>query len=305
MTQSVTSIPTALRELQVCNFNAVAATTLVMYEIVITSGQEITFIWRSSWSFIKLLYLLIRYYSLVFLLVNSYVSTNLFLSEKFCRPYLLFELWGGPNGLIPVVDFLIITRIYALYDRNKMMGLFLLGIWLAECICTLPLAGIGFKATRGAVSNLLPGVLSGCQTLNPERVELVLISWGLRSAFQAAYVCLTMFKFTGFLRIAGFSTTPLLKVFFRDGVGYFLIMFAACVFNTLLERFAPIALHGSGVSWNMAIVSITASRMLLNIRRVAAPSHITTGGRMTGNDTELGVIRFRERTADSHTDDFS
>ncbi|KAF8484417.1 hypothetical protein JB92DRAFT_1567669 [Gautieria morchelliformis] len=61
-----------LGSLQVITVNNMAAAALLLYEILITSGQEIKYIWSTSWSKISVLHVLIRYYALGYLIVNAY-----------------------------------------------------------------------------------------------------------------------------------------------------------------------------------------------------------------------------------------
>jgi len=250
-----------------------------------TSGQEMEYIWRSSWSFMKLVYVVTRYYSLFFLLVKSFVSTNMSLSVNFCTHYLLFEIWGS-NALVMVVDILIIARIYAIYNRNIWTGFSLMALWLAEFIGTFMLVGFGLKGT-GAMVNPLPGLLPGCQLANPANYHLLIIAWGVVSGFEAVYVAITMIKLLRIIRSSGFSVTPLLNVFFRDGAAYFLIILAVYLLNTFLEKFGAVELQGTGDSWLIATVSITACRLVLNIRNTAAPSQVLSRTGATGFETEI------------------
>jgi len=122
-----------LRGLRVSNFNAVSATALLAYEILITLSQEVKYIWRAEWTLVKGLYILTRLYALIFLLMKSFVATNAFPPGKFCQQYLHFEIWGSVI-FMPLIDILIVARIHALHNRSARMGLFLSMLWLTEII---------------------------------------------------------------------------------------------------------------------------------------------------------------------------
>jgi len=172
------------------------------------------------------------------------------------------------------------------------MSFFLAFLWLAEFTCALTFVGLGFKAVEGAMENPLPGVLQGCFTSEPADFRMVLRSGGVSSGFQAVYLAITMFKLSKFVKAFGFQMTPLLQVFFRDGAGYCFMILAVYILNTFLERFGPISLQGTGESWLIVTVSITACRMVLNIRDIVAPSEIMS--KAAAGQTELQSMKFWE-----------
>jgi len=138
------------------------------------------------------------------------------------------------------------------------------------------------------VNQLPPGVMTGCFSAGTPNYRLMLIFWGVLTTFQAIYVAISMVKYWEFSRQFGFSLSPLLHVFFRDGVGYFLIILAVNLLNTLLEIFGPVELQESGNSWLFAIASITVCRLVLNLRHAAtAPKRV---GIATGS--EFQVMKF-------------
>ncbi|TFK49922.1 hypothetical protein OE88DRAFT_1661332 [Heliocybe sulcata] len=58
------------------NLSAAAATTWLVYDIVITLDQEIKFTWRSRWTIPKSLYIIVRYFTLANMLLYLIVNTN-------------------------------------------------------------------------------------------------------------------------------------------------------------------------------------------------------------------------------------
>ncbi|KAF8484418.1 hypothetical protein JB92DRAFT_1567560 [Gautieria morchelliformis] len=115
----------------------------------------------------------------------------------------------------------------------------------------------------------------------------VLRSGAVITSFQALYFGLTMYKLFIRVKSLGFSLTPLLKVFFRDGAGYCLIMLVMYLFVTVFFAVGPPELQGIGELWLISIVAITAGRLVLNLRDVVAdePDY--------DNDGEQGDMRRR------------
>ncbi|KAF8584334.1 hypothetical protein K439DRAFT_1616758 [Ramaria rubella] len=150
------------------------------------ASSDVKYIWQSSWSFVKCVYLIIRYYAVLYLLVNSFVSTNTHLSVNlyellpvFCNQYLKYEIWGSVL-LVPLVDTLIVTRIYALYNRSLKMGFVLLAMWLGEFVLrqsALVLIVIAFRGADGAMKNPIPGVVPGCQIAHAPELPVLLVAW--------------------------------------------------------------------------------------------------------------------------------
>ncbi|KAF8572714.1 hypothetical protein K439DRAFT_1643434 [Ramaria rubella] len=275
-----------LHFLRISSFNTIASTSLLLYEVIITSDQEFNFIWRNPLSFISIVYVLLRYYSLSYLLVLSYEAINVSLSEKvrFCKFFSLFQVWGA-TVFVPVVDILIILRIYALYSQSKKVGVVLVILWIAELICDFIFIGLAFTPGHGVMSNPLPGILPGCYTTVAPEFSQVIRSGAIVSAFQAVYFALTTSKLCQRVRDYGFSLNPLLKVFFRDGAGFCFVILAMYIFITVLFASGPEQLQSIGQTWAISVVSIAASRLVLNIKDVATPSEYfgyrTGGFRMT------------------------
>lgn len=268
MTETLSTLIQTLQDLKVANINIVSATALLAYDVIITSGQEVEHIWRTPWSLVKVPYVLARYYALIFMLINSFVNTRKFLPLKFCDQFLHLELWSTPLFIL-MIDILIITRIYALYGRNIRMVFFLISLWLVEATSVVVLLTFAFMPVKGPAESVMPGILPSCISSHPPNYRLTLIFWAITSFFQAIFVLITVLRFRGFIHSRGLSITPLLLVILRDGVGYFLIILSVNLLNILVEIFGPLSFQVIGDSWLMTITSITACRLVLNVRDVA------------------------------------
>ncbi|KAI0768254.1 hypothetical protein BD413DRAFT_564638 [Trametes elegans] len=60
----------------VANLCTAAAAAWLSYDVLLTFSQEVALIWRARWSAPKALFLLVRYYTLVSLLLTLAVNTN-------------------------------------------------------------------------------------------------------------------------------------------------------------------------------------------------------------------------------------
>ncbi|KAF8486504.1 hypothetical protein JB92DRAFT_1531900 [Gautieria morchelliformis] len=264
----ISELTTVVAAFRVIIMNSMAATTLLLYEILITSGQETRYIWlRTSWTMINVLHVLIRYYALGYLLISTYATANANLSVELHT----FQQICNLGGLVyvPFVDLLIILRIYALYHDSKKMAVVLVALWIAEVVSTLTFIGLQFLPSN-TIPDPLPGNLPGCFLDLTFSTSKVVECGAIFGAFQAIYFALTMYKLFIRVKPLGFFMTPLLKVFFRDGAGYCLIIFAMYLFAILLPATAAPLLQGIGQLWIISIVAISAGRLVLNLRDVSA-----------------------------------
>ncbi|KAF8498296.1 hypothetical protein JB92DRAFT_2985107 [Gautieria morchelliformis] len=267
MDQELDTLYSLLWSNHIITYNNISATALLLYDTIVTLDQEINLIWRSSWSFVTALYLLIRHYSVAYLILSSYVSINVFLTESFCGHYMVFQEWGTII-LLPAVDILIILRVYALFGRSTKIGILLVVLWLAETISLFTLFQLDFKPTTAVMPNPLPGVLPGCFPLQDTHFPVARIG-AIASVFQAIYFGLTAVALYKEVRPFGFSLSPILRVFFRDGAVYSFVILVLYLWNTISVGQLKGPLQGVSVPWLNAIFPIIAARLVLNLRRSA------------------------------------
>lgn len=263
--QLIQELAGIVRDNNTLAYNAVSATCLLLYEIILTFPDEVRYIWLSPWSLVTILHILIRYFALGLLIVSSYVSIDTNLSVSFCNSLVVFEIWA-PLVLVPAVDILILLRVSALYKQSKAMGAFLILLWLAETTIILVLTRFGFGPQTGASPNRLPGVLTNCDPTDPFNIDKFIIGGSVAMGFQTIYLGLALYKLA--VQVKSFRRlTPLLEIFLRDGAVYcfnVLAMYAVGVF--FARHFGPSSLEGLGSVWLVSIVAITAGRLVLNLK---------------------------------------
>jgi len=64
----------AVQQTQIVNYIEVSAVAWLLYDMCLTFGRELKLIWKSKWSFVKVLYILSRYYGASYLAVTTAVS---------------------------------------------------------------------------------------------------------------------------------------------------------------------------------------------------------------------------------------
>ncbi|KAJ1307326.1 hypothetical protein OPQ81_001432 [Rhizoctonia solani] len=83
--------------------------------------------------------------------------------------------------------------------------------------------------------------------------------------FETVLLLLTLYKTIGNIR-SKVTHTPVIQLFVRDGVAYFAVMFCTLLSNALIWLLAPPGLLEAGIGFAIAIPTVTASRILLNLR---------------------------------------
>jgi len=116
----------ALQAHQEQMYSHLAALTFCVYDIILSSGQEIECIWRSKLSSVKVLYFIIRYFIVVHLITLIVVTTLANLSAETCQRYWLWSLSTAAPITIVTLNAILLIRVSALYGHSKRVFVILL-----------------------------------------------------------------------------------------------------------------------------------------------------------------------------------
>ncbi|KAF8517001.1 hypothetical protein JB92DRAFT_2210835 [Gautieria morchelliformis] len=223
----------ALSQLQKTNLSTAAATAWLTYEILITLGQEINYIWKAQWSPPKVLYLASRYYGLFNLVVNTFVTLTPNLSVNLCvittfasgaTPIIpptgvqlgvglthcnfckemttsLYANTGYSSGAVfftTTVNLILLLRIHALYGRNKTVLIVLLTLYCGEFVTEVIITALTVRQIH--FIPIPPNVpLLGCLSAD-HPPGLTLIAWVPCLTIACVFFLMTLYKFYTFLR---------------------------------------------------------------------------------------------------------
>ncbi|KAF8991515.1 hypothetical protein BDQ17DRAFT_277325 [Cyathus striatus] len=117
------------------NYLIVGALVLLVWEYAVTVKDELVFIWRKPFNYVKFLYILSRYYGLVAQSVNVYLALShlsyLPLHQDTCRTWALFLILS--SGVhFAVLDWIVMLRLYALYLKDRRIGFMLFCAFVME-----------------------------------------------------------------------------------------------------------------------------------------------------------------------------
>ncbi|THH32558.1 hypothetical protein EUX98_g1612 [Antrodiella citrinella] len=165
-------------------------------------------------------------------------------------------------ALTSAVELVLVVRIYALFNRRKIIIIPILVLWLIE--------------TTGMVISMVFAV-PRMQFFGPCMIAyatpVLMGYWMSALAFESILFCLTIIRFLQFTPFHRKQGT-LLYVFIQDGTWVFIVTFILMLINgiaihTHLHTHLHAPLSGVCYQWAVSGFSCAGSTMLLNLRRFA------------------------------------
>ncbi|CAE6529514.1 unnamed protein product [Rhizoctonia solani] len=238
----------------------IAALTFVLFDHVITIDQEVERIWKSPWSLPKVLFLFNRYTGPISLLVNTTIFTN-------SPPYPVCQKWIHFEGAAGIVAKAAAEMV--MIFRSVLMQIAL------ERITIYERPGSWYK---------------GCHP-----VGLPDWFWGYYISpliFETILLLLTLYRTVGHIR-SKVTHTPVIQLFVRDGVAYFAVMFCTLLSNAVIWLIAPPGLLEAGIGFAIAVPTVMASRILLNLRGLSGTPESSEFSEVTREDLPHQGIQYQ------------
>jgi len=233
---------------------------MLVYDHFLTFSDEVEHVWKRKRSAVSVLCLINRYYTLLCMILVISVSHDL----KACNHFIHFEKWGISIPLVAIPGVLLILRVYALYDRN---------IYILVYLSALLLGTIGV----GIWEVSFPG--GGQLHLHYQRINELqgcafMPSLGLgplASSFLTAYLAfdvsifiLTMLKTRRSLWAD--KSLPLLRRLGQDGALYFLAISSSVSIWLFMVIFAPWQMKWMNALPTFCLMATMITRLTISIR---------------------------------------
>ncbi|KAI0072365.1 hypothetical protein K474DRAFT_405056 [Panus rudis PR-1116 ss-1] len=249
---------------------------LILYDCVLTISQEVELIWRSCWSYPKLVFLLNRYSSVLFAV--SYLCTVV--SGRRSSSRYVWQSTSCPLGWFSMVLVQVVlqTWIHAIYNKRHNL---VVGLAAMHIAC----GALSFASLYMSMSNLRivsyapvctalmdtiavgPSVLDivreACGQNTPPFLAATLLS---SLALSAAMVGLLTYKAVATWFPCSCQEGNLSMILIRDSTISCFVILLMCIYNACLITVARAELVQAGVGFGIALPSIASSRMLLNLR---------------------------------------
>ncbi|KAH8102197.1 hypothetical protein BXZ70DRAFT_59617 [Cristinia sonorae] len=160
---ATSSIVAELFESRIRTYLRFASSAVFIYDYLLTLGREIRYIWPAEWSIVKVLYILTRYLAFADVALALYYHLKPRLSVTDCKRLTMSSSWLLVLG-IAVAEVILILRTWAVWNRGRFIGTFLIGFFVLSLIAACVLEGLflGSLTFAPSPSDVVPGcILTG------------------------------------------------------------------------------------------------------------------------------------------------
>jgi len=288
------SLQNDLASLQLSNCVSLVIVTAIAYDYILTFSREMEYIWNKPWSLVSTLFVIVRYLGLCGFMMDCFLGTSFLPGPaKLCGVLEIITLWAI-FIYICAADLMMILRIWAMYNRSKIILGILLTSYLGEIIPST-IASVVYSNPKSfvvIVNQLLD--LSFCS------LGAISASWNkatsLSQLVHAGVMCtLVVIQFTArsaqmYRATKQWQLGPFVNLLIVEGVVYFLAILMWNLVNTL---YAFGHLSGDGPSYvvlsllEVIPIATLTPRFILSMRELYARS--VHGGRADNIDTGFGL----------------
>ncbi|KAJ7671220.1 hypothetical protein B0H17DRAFT_1162112 [Mycena rosella] len=279
-------------------------TSVLIWDWLSCLPQEWRTIWKSkaSWSPIKILYCVVRYYTLV-VLVGFFASW----SESSCARYVRVL-----PGIAVLID-LSIELIYALYGCDRKIGMFLVALIAGFLGVMIAVPILAFDYTR------LPSWPGPCIVTGKPSIagpKFIIAFYAAPMTLDMVMTAMTVYKVIQQNRNGGSSS--LMNRIVRDGLLYFFAITSLNMINVIFFIQGDTLIEAINAPMSIQISSVLCCRLILNLRdqtspRMSVKKFSNTRGRWVtdiinensvadAQDTIRFSTRSRERTLHGSTE---
>ncbi|KAK0202573.1 hypothetical protein DFS33DRAFT_1384936 [Desarmillaria ectypa] len=277
----------------------ISALTLVVYDIIVSFGQEArrtcvevpVVIPKDAVFLGKILRSrLLEYYCMGQVMnISEEPSNELFVALYFpprihtsfstsrCHLYYYWSFLAGPSTYIFILDLILLLRVYALYNQNKFLFIFLsfctagsvaTALWAFSVVC------------RHVVSSTtaMAAPWRGCKSVSPN-MKYSIAAYVPNFLLSVLFLGLTVTKFWRTYRAISGRTydprtimtqmkhiSPLLTAFVEDGCVFFALITFALMLRIATAFFMRGPIHAIFLPWSIVCYYYAGSHLLLNLR---------------------------------------
>lgn len=247
----------SLVDLQVVTYVSMAFLALLFYDWIICLNQEVTRIWMSKWSLIKVLYLVERYapFATLIIAVDERLAST-------CNLMTLNTILSG--FIIGVADLILMLRTYSIYNKSRrVLAIFALSWIIVSGVCV-------WAVFRYTGSFDVDDTSNSCFVSNEPTIGLITYISLLTAEIVITLV--TVWKtFDSYLK-SGFRLGQVLSMVYCEGLFFYFLIISFTIANTAVILAAPIGLLALLSSPLTVMHSILCCRLVLHVREIDARS---------------------------------
>ncbi|KAG0706603.1 hypothetical protein DFH29DRAFT_900386 [Suillus ampliporus] len=130
---------------------SVASTAIIIYDYGLGFTREVELIWCQRWKPTTVLYIIARYVGLAIAIVQIWEAPGILLSDTECG--IVGRSWSWGMVVLACTMYAIMAiRVFAMYNRSKKMGIFLVICFLAASASRGIIDGLALVLTSGSTS---------------------------------------------------------------------------------------------------------------------------------------------------------
>ncbi|KAH9829822.1 uncharacterized protein C8Q71DRAFT_862931 [Rhodofomes roseus] len=241
------------------NAMTLAGFSILIYDHILTFGDEVNHIWGDRLGLVSMIFLLNRYIIPLVLAVDVYETMGL-TSDR--SAIMLCKVWTTVQSYVTIASFMSIHaivawRLYALHGGQAWIRRLL---WIAAVLYVSSSTVVITVALVPIVADLKP-FHHECVSSIP---SYLWVAWLPSVFFETLLFGLTVVAMLRQEKRRSFSTLSLLL--YRDGMLYFVAVTVCSLFSLLVWALAPPSLIGLARYFALAMVNIAGSRLVLNLK---------------------------------------
>ncbi|KAF8531924.1 hypothetical protein JB92DRAFT_2847579 [Gautieria morchelliformis] len=265
-------------------YNTVAASMFTFWDYLLTFGDEVDLVWRSPFSWVTIMFYVIRYLTFFIRIAHLVFCTNAFgvvhVTASDCTIWRWFQVLSG-QFLFCAIEILLITRVFAFYGRKKSLLAVLLLLLAAELSAMISLVAISLPM-EVAKPNPIPHI-HAAPCIGISQPKMFSSLWVPPLIMQSILFVLLLGRYFWTREETRPGSSSVLGVFFRDHAWAFLLIFAVCLWATLSYELTD-HLGEVALTWTYTVLGFCGSRLILNLRSAGREGK---GGNATFEDSEL------------------
>ncbi|KDQ50438.1 hypothetical protein JAAARDRAFT_42093 [Jaapia argillacea MUCL 33604] len=248
---------------QIATYSSVSALAFLVWDIFLTFGNEVEYIWKQRWgSPAKSLFLYTRYFSVIaqaiLLVPRTDLPHTLPSHHRSCRSWFIFKSVAF-QSMFSCLGVILMLRVYALYNRARWVRSILQTILSFETLVLLPVYCAIFP------------LLELDEMCEPRKSSMSRLYFHLLSGIivtvQVTFLILTLIKPVVSMQMSDwrYRIPSIILVVARDGAWVFGLMIGLVLLSQIFDIFVWPLYRDLAFTWVLTIISFSGSRLILNL----------------------------------------
>nr|GAT43843.1 predicted protein [Mycena chlorophos]GAT43844.1 predicted protein [Mycena chlorophos] len=235
-------------------------TSILIWDWLSCLPQERKHIWQRDWTHMKFLYFMVRYYTLVVLVVTDAWFFSEW-SEAACARYV--RVLPGIAVLIDLsIESVLAVRIYALYGCDRRMAAFLITMLAGFLGVMIAVPILAFDFTR------LPSWPGPCMVTGKPSIagpKFIIAFYAAPMTCDIVMTILTVYRLIDQNRRGGGASSLMNRVV-RDGLLYFFAITSLNLINVVFFIQSDQLIQAFNAPMSIQLSSVLCCRLILNLR---------------------------------------